>query len=236
MLHENQHRRRMQQHAQTVGDTLHHRRSVGQAMQRGRDLHQNASAAMLFAGKLVQTQGFKRRAKLGRQNRDFSHRIIVKTAIRRTLEKCNGAYDLPGDQQRCGQRGVRVARHYPRITGGIEVIDKEGAALFHRIHGKRGATAPAYAAKRFGVLGVRLRSDQLAIGGTRPVISSTGPKKGTADDTKRADQLAGIAALKSRPGKRQKKLLKRRLRLRRFIRGRISWVACQIILIIELSN
>jgi hypothetical protein len=117
------------------------------------------------------------------------------------------------------------------------VIDKEGAALFHRIHGKRDIpTAPPYAAKSFGVLGVRLRSNQFAIGGTRPIIGPTGPEKGTTDDAKSTDQLARIAALKSGPGERQKKLLKRRLRLRRFIQSRISWVACQITLIIELSN
>ena len=45
---------RMQQHAEAVGDVLHYGRSVGQAMERGGDLDQNAGATVLFAGELIQ--------------------------------------------------------------------------------------------------------------------------------------------------------------------------------------
>ena len=44
----------MQQHAEAVGDVLHYGRSVGQAMERGGDLDQNAGATVLFAGELIQ--------------------------------------------------------------------------------------------------------------------------------------------------------------------------------------
>ena len=61
----------MQEHAQAVGDALHYGCGVGQAVQGGGDFNENAGAAVLFAGKLVQAQGFEGGAKLGREDSDF---------------------------------------------------------------------------------------------------------------------------------------------------------------------
>ena len=59
LLGEDEHGRRMQQHAEAVGDALHHGCGAGQTMQCGGNLDQNAGAAVLFAGKLVQAKGFE---------------------------------------------------------------------------------------------------------------------------------------------------------------------------------
>ena len=82
----------MQQHAEAVGDALHHRGSVGQSVQCGRNLDQNAGATVLFARKLVQTQGFERRAELSRQDGDFGYIVIVKTGTRRALQEGDGTH------------------------------------------------------------------------------------------------------------------------------------------------
>jgi hypothetical protein len=132
---------------------------------------------------------------------------------------------------------MRAARCQPGITRGIEVIHKEGAALFDRIHGQRNISgAPANAAKRVRVHRVSFRPNQLAIGGTAPIICAAGPEKDSAEPTKRPNQLAGIAALKSSPGKLQEKPLEGFLRLRRVIWIRNSGVACQDAPIFLLSN
>jgi hypothetical protein len=116
----------------------------------------------------------------------------------------------------------------PGITGNFEVIDKEGAALLHGIHGQRNIPGvPADTTKRLSILGVGLGSDQLAIRGQGPIIGAAGAKKCAADDAKRMDELARFAALKRGTGKLQKKPLEGRLRLRRVIRTRISRVTCQ---------
>ncbi len=108
LLDKDKHGRGMQQHAQAVGDALHHGRSVGQAMQRGGHLDQDAGAAVLFAGKLVEAKSFECGAKLGRQDGDFGQVIIVKTGLRSTVQECNGSGYFPGNQQRRGHGGVRL--------------------------------------------------------------------------------------------------------------------------------
>ncbi len=82
LLDEDEHGGRMQQHAEAVGDALHHGGGVGQAMQGGGDLDQNAGAAVLFAGKLVQAEGFECGAELGRQDGDFGQGIVVEAGSR----------------------------------------------------------------------------------------------------------------------------------------------------------
>ena len=91
LLDEDEHDGRMQQHAESVGDALHHGCGVGQAVQRGGDLDQNAGAAALFAGKLVQAEGFEGGPELRRQDRDFGYGVIVKTGIGRTLHERDGS-------------------------------------------------------------------------------------------------------------------------------------------------
>jgi hypothetical protein len=108
------------------------------------------------------------------------------------------------------------------------VIDKEGAAPFHRIHGNRHIPgAPADACKGIGIIGVGFGSNQFTFGGTAPIIGSAGLEKAAGKYAKGTDELARIAALKSGPGKLQKKLLESLLRLRRAIWTRISGVAYQ---------
>jgi hypothetical protein len=85
----------MEQQAETIGDALHHGCGVGQAMQRGGDFDQDAGATVLFTGKLVQSEGFERGAKLGRQDSDFGYSIIVKAGMGRTLQECNCADHFP---------------------------------------------------------------------------------------------------------------------------------------------
>ena len=52
-------------------------------------------AAVLFTGKLVQSEGFKCGAELGCQDSDFGYRIIVKAGVGRTLQECNGTNYFP---------------------------------------------------------------------------------------------------------------------------------------------
>ena len=85
----------MEQQAEAVGDALHHGCSVGQAMQRGGDFDQDTGAAVLFTGKLVQSEGFKCGAELGCQDSDFGYRIIVKAGVGRTLQERNGTNYFP---------------------------------------------------------------------------------------------------------------------------------------------
>ena len=109
LLDEDENGGRMQQHAEAVGDALHHGGGVGQAMQCGGDLDQNAGAAVLFAGKPVQAEGFQRGAELGGQDGDFGYGVVVEAGTRRALQECDGAGHFPCNQQRGGQGGVRVA-------------------------------------------------------------------------------------------------------------------------------
>ena len=76
-------------------------------------------------------------------------------------------------------------------------------------------------------LGVGFRSDELTVGGATPKVGSAGLKEGASKDAEGPDELARIAALKSGPGKLQKKLLERLVRLRRIARTRFSGVGCQ---------
>ena len=52
-------------------------------------------------------------------------------------------------------------------------------------------------------------------------------EEGASEGTERPDEVAGIAALKSGPGKLQEKLLEGLVRLRRVAGTRISGVGCQ---------
>ena len=90
----------MQQHAQAVGDVLRHGGGVGQAMECGGDLNQNAGAAALFAGKLVQAEGFERGTELGREDGDFGYGGVVKASMVKAgiggaLQERDGTDHLP---------------------------------------------------------------------------------------------------------------------------------------------
>ncbi len=135
LLHEHEHRGRMEQDAEAVGDALHHGRRVRQAMQGGGDLDQNAGAAVLFAGKLVQTEGFEGGAELGRQNGDLGHGIVVKIGIELRPHKRNGPRHFSGNQQRRGHGGMGVAVGQPRVTGYVGMVEEEGATLVNRLQG-----------------------------------------------------------------------------------------------------
>src|ERR1700732_3996064 len=108
------------------------------------------------------------------------------------------------------------------------MIDEKGTTLLDRIHGDRRITgAPADAAKGLGLVGVGLGSDELTARGATPKGGSAGLEEGASKGAKGPDQLAGIGALKSGPGKLQEKLLERLVRLRRIARTRFSAVGCQ---------
>ncbi len=118
----------------------------------------------------------------------------------------------------------------PGITSDVEAIDEEGAALLNRLNGDgRIAGPPPDTTKGLGLVAfcVRLGSDELAVGGTTPIVGAAGVKEGASEDAKGPNELARIAALKSGPGKLQEKLLERLVRLRRVAGPRISAVSCQ---------
>jgi len=108
------------------------------------------------------------------------------------------------------------------------VIDEKGATLLNRIHSDGCVTgAPADATKGLGPVGVGFGSDKFTVGRVTPKVSTAGMEEGASQGAEGPDELAGIAALKSGPGKLQEKLLKSLLRLRRVPRPRISGVGCQ---------
>ena len=123
---------------------------------------------------------------------------------------------------------MRVAFGQPRVTRHVEMIDEKGTTLLDRIHGDRRITgAPADAAKGFHAVSIGLGSDELTICGATPKVGSAGLEEGASKGAKGPDQLAGIGALKSGPGKLQEKLLEGLVRLRRIAGTRFSGVGCQ---------
>lgn len=108
------------------------------------------------------------------------------------------------------------------------MIDEKRTMLLHRIHGNRGvARTASEAAKRLGVDGVGLGSDELAVGGQTPKVGATGMKIGARKGAKRTDERAGGGVLKGGVGELQKKFLERLFRLRRVAGTRISGVGSQ---------
>lgn len=123
---------------------------------------------------------------------------------------------------------MRVAFGQPRVTRHVEMIDEKGTTLLDRIHGNRRITgAPADAAKGLHAVSIGLCSDQLTVDRATPKVGSAGLEEGASKGAKGPDQLAGIGALKSGPGKLQEKLLECLVRLRRIARTRFSAVDCQ---------
>ena len=116
----------------------------------------------------------------------------------------------------------------PRVPGHIEVIDEKGTTLLNRIHGDGCiAGAPADATKGLGLIGVCLCSDELTVGGATPKVGAAGTEESASEGAEGPDELAGIGALKSGPGKLQEKLLEGLVRLRRVAGTRVSGVGCQ---------
>ena len=123
---------------------------------------------------------------------------------------------------------MRVAFGQPRVPGHVEVIDEKSTTLLNRIHGDGCiAGAPTDATKGLGLVGVGLSSDELTVGGATPKISAARMKEGASEGAEGPDELAGIGALKSGPGKLQEKLLEGLVRLRRVAGTRVSGVGCQ---------
>jgi hypothetical protein len=108
------------------------------------------------------------------------------------------------------------------------MIDEKGATLLNRVHGDGGITgAPADATKGRSLIGIGFSSDEITVGGVAPKVSAAGLEEGASEGAEGPDELAGIAALKSGPGKLQEKLLERLVRLRRVAGTRISGGGCQ---------
>ena len=108
------------------------------------------------------------------------------------------------------------------------MIDEKGTTLLNRIHGDRCITGPpADATKGFGLIGVGLRSDEFTVGGATPKVGAAGTEEGASEGAEGPDELAGIGALKSGPGKLQEKFLERLVRLRRVAGSRVSGMGCQ---------
>jgi hypothetical protein len=125
---------------------------------------------------------------------------------------------------------MRVAFGQPRVTRPVEMIDEKGTTLLDRIHGDRRITgAPADAAKGLGLVGVGvgLCSDEPTVRGATPKVGAAGLEEGASEGAKGPDELAGIGALKSGPGKLLEKLLEGLVRLRRVAGTRFSGVGCQ---------
>jgi hypothetical protein len=127
---------------------------------------------------------------------------------------------------------MRVAFGQPGVMGDGNVVEEEGATPLNRFNsdgwGDRWITsAQAQATKGLGVVAVGFGSDELTVGGATPKVGAAGMEEGASEGAEGQDELAGIAALESGPGKLLEKLLENLLRLRRFAGPRISCVGCQ---------
>ena len=116
----------------------------------------------------------------------------------------------------------------PAITGGVDVVEEEGTTPLNRLSGDRWITgAQTSATKGLGLVAIGFGPYELTAGGATPKVSAAGMEESTSEGAEGADELAGITALKSGPGKLQEKLLKCLVRLRRVAGLRISVIACQ---------
>jgi len=89
------------------------------------------------------------------------------------------------------------------------------------------AGTQAHATKALGLVALGFGSDEFPVEGAAPKIGAAGMEEGASEGAEGPDELAGIAALKSGPGKLQEKLLEGLVRLRRVAGLRISGVGCQ---------
>jgi len=127
---------------------------------------------------------------------------------------------------------VRAAFGQPGVTSDVDVVEEERATFLYRFNGDgRGdgwiTGAQAGTTKRLGMIALGFGSGELTVGGATPKVDVAGMEEGASEGAERPDEMAGIAALKSGPGKLQKKLLESVLRLRRVSGSRISGVNCQ---------
>ena len=123
---------------------------------------------------------------------------------------------------------MRLAFGQPAVTGGVDVVEEEGATPLNRLKGDRRLTGTqANATKRLGLVGIGFGPDELTAGGATPKVSAAGMEESAREGAEGADELAGIAALESGPGKLQEELLKGLVRLRRVPGLRISIIAGQ---------
>jgi hypothetical protein len=123
---------------------------------------------------------------------------------------------------------MRVALGKPGVTGDVDMVEEEGATTPNRFHGDGWIPgAQAHATKGLSLVAVGFGSDELTVGGATPKVGAAGMEEGASKGAEGQDELAGIAALKSGPGKLQEKLLESLLRLRRVPWLRISGVGFQ---------
>jgi len=118
---------------------------------------------------------------------------------------------------------MRVTFGQPGITSDVEMVDEECVALVNRFPCDGGISRPkASTAKRFGLVDVGFGSNQFTVRGVTPEIGAAGMEEGARQDTKRLNELAGLAALESSAGKLQEQLLEILFRLRRVPQPRVS--------------
>src|SRR5208282_5843345 len=118
--------------------------------------------------------------------------------------------------QRGDYGGARSVFGQPAVTGGVDVVEEEGATPLNRLHGDGWITgAQVNATKGLGLVAIGFGTDKLTVGGATPKVSAAGMEEGTSQGAEGTDELAGIAALKDGPGKLEEKLLKSLVRVRR---------------------
>jgi len=116
----------------------------------------------------------------------------------------------------------------PAVTGGVDVVEEDGATPLNRLHGDGWITgAQVKPTKGLGLVAIGFGPDELTVGGAAPKIGAAGMEEGASAGAEGSDELAAIAALKSGPGKLQEKLLKGLVRLRRVSGLRVSARGCQ---------
>ena len=127
---------------------------------------------------------------------------------------------------------MRAPLRQPRVASDVDVVQEERATFLNRFNGdgwRNGGipSAQARAAKRLLLIAVGFSPGKLAVGGIIPKVGAAGMEETAGELAERPDEMAGIAALESGPGKLQKKLLESLVRLRRVSAPRISTVNCQ---------
>ena len=252
-LNKDEDSRGMEEHAEPVGDVLHHGCGVGQDMEGGGSLDEEAGAAVLLAGKLVEAEGLESGGELRGKDHGLGGFIVVEIGIGRAAQENDGPEGFAGSQHRGDHGGMCLRFGEPEIGGDAGVVEEEGTAALNRVHGdgwrvgrtvrwgvgrdiRRYCGGQAETTKRLGEVAVGFGSDEVTVGGTTPKVSAAGMKEETGESAKRADELAGSGALKGGAGKFQKELVESLVRLRRGGVGRVIGVGRQWAPIAQLSG
>ena len=97
---------------------------------------------------------------------------------------------------------MRVAFGQPWVTGDVDVVEEEGATPLNRFN-TDGWITGAHASKTLGMVAVGFSSDEFTVGIATPKVGAAGMEEGAGEGAEGQDELAGIAALESGPGKLQ---------------------------------